>query len=154
MGRRNNSSGSPPWALARKRQPQFAPSKMASASSICVISSTAIHWGFMLRRRNAMLSRLFAPDSTSHAPTSNLDAPSQQEAISYRSSAMETRNFRERFRTRSRSSVVFPPPGGDTINTDPRPSFSSSSSEIPRHSFPTRIFSDEIFRIEEISPSR
>ena len=93
----------------------------ARGSASAVISSTAMTWGFMARRAIGMPRALGQASSTSvRGPTSIWGLPRTITATSPRSSMRETRRPdlpvppEERHRTRSRSSVVLPPPGGDS----------------------------------------
>ena len=106
--------------MARSDTPQYAALRQAPASSGSDISSIAMSSGDMQRRR-IMAARDFGQsDSTSvRSPISNPQLPADSAAISPRSSQRPTRiPPSESVRTISRSSVVFPPPGGERINVE------------------------------------
>ena len=106
--------------MARSDTPQYAALRQAPASSGSDISSIAMSSGDMQRRR-IMAARAFGQsDSTSvRSPISNPQLPADSAAISPRSSQRPTRiPPSESVRTISRSSVVFPPPGGERINVE------------------------------------
>ena len=104
------------------QQPYTAARDMAFTSSGTVISSTAMTWGFMARSTRGMPRALGQASSTSvRGPTSIWGLPRYITATSPRSSMMATRRGpygstpSDSRRTRSRSRVVLPPPGGDKI---------------------------------------
>ena len=107
--------------VASSPTPHPAACMAARRSASAVISSTAMTWGFMARRAMGMPRALGQASSTSvRGPTSIWGLPRTITATSPRSSIRETRRPglpvppEERHRTRSRSSVVLPPPGGDS----------------------------------------
>ena len=105
--------------VAKSPTPQPTAVVMARISSRAVISSTAMIWGFMARSTMGMPRALGQASSTSvRLPTSIWGSPRCITATSPRSSIRATRcrgtpQPSERMRTRSRSSVVLPPPGGE-----------------------------------------
>ena len=120
-----------------------------------VISSTAMICGFIARRSIGIASAFGQPSSTSVcAPTSICACPPVITATSLRSSIKATRCAGkvsppvERSRTRSRRSVVFPPPGGERIsvlqNPPPRKSRGAISRAIPFRSQEMRSAAEEI----------
>ena len=127
---------------------------MACRSSRTVISSTAMIWGFMALRAMGIASALGQPSSTSvRGPTSIWGWPRYITATSPRSSTSVIRwggipSPQDSWRTRSRRSVVLPPPGGDSSSVlrkrPSRNSFGAISRAIPRCSREMRITAEEI----------
>ena len=158
--RRRHSSSSPPaCAVASSRTPQLAAADAAARSASAVISSIASTCGDIARSRSSAPSPFGAPVSTSvHGPTSNCSTPPHTPATSPRSSASATRTPRsDRLRTISRSSVVFPAPGGDNSSVSAKPPSSSLGSTIPAHpgtARGTRMHTDVSRRMPHTAPSR
>ena len=94
----------------------------ARRSASAVISSTAMTWGFMARRAMGMPRALGQASSTSvRGPTSIWGLPRYHHchlSPLIDKGDPQTRPWpvppEERHRTKSRSSVVLPPPGGDS----------------------------------------
>ena len=158
MQRRNTLASSP--------TPQFAARHIARISSSAVISSTAMTCGFMPRSTIGMPTAFGQSESTSvWLPSSICARPLQHTASSQRSSMTATRSARcsaspsDSTRMRSRSSVVFPPPGGERMSVlKNRPSALKSCGAMslpsPMCSHTMRSASDEMsFRLLT-SPSR
>ena len=146
--------------LASRPTPQFAARHIARISSAAVISSTAMTCGFIPRSTIGIPSAFGQSESTSvWLPSSICGRPLQHTAISPRSSMTATRSARcslspsDSTRMRSRSSVVFPPPGGERMSVlKSRPFSSKSCGAIllpsPTSSHTMRSDSDEIsFRL-------
>ena len=120
--------------MASRVTPQLAAVHTAATSSGMATSSRAIAWGDMARSSIGTARALGQPSSTSvRQPTSSWGRPRWTAASSPRSSTRATRQGGASSvpwlssRTRSRSSVVFPPPGGlSTSVLRGRPSSSSS----------------------------
>ena len=147
---------------------------MASRSWRRVISSTAMTCGFMARSTMGMPMALGQPSSTSvRLPTSICGTPPHMTATSPRSSSNATRRTghpspSEMQRTRSRSSVVFPPPGGesssvlknrpprnkDGANVRPMPVFSRPIRSTAEESCRMPVFSSPLMTAVPHSPSR
>ena len=140
--------------VAKSDTPQPAAWAMDCRSSRTVISSTAMIWGFMARRTMGMAWAFGQPSSTSvRGPTSIWGWPRYMTATSPRSSTRVIRwggtpSPPDICRTRSRSKVVLPPPGGDSSKVlRKRPSRNSRgamSQAMPRCSREIRITAEEI----------
>ena len=137
---------------------------MASTSSIWVISSMAMTCGFMPRSRMDTAAALPHPSRMSVCrPTYIWGAPCHMAAISPRSSATARRNGgaatpSDSPRTRSRSKVVFPAPGGAKISVfcsrSPSISWGSRASACPTTGRAMRTDREEISRKVATFPSR
>ena len=152
--------------MAIIRHPQFTAYRIACTSSSLPISSTATTPGLMLRISIIIPCDFIQPSSTSVLiPTSFCGTPILHAAISLRSSAIPTvipacpMKPSEIFLTISRSRVVFPQHGADTINvlyiSLPVLSYNLSMiiSEQPRIWCAILIFTAQIFRIVFIEPA-
>ena len=121
-------------------------------------------WGFMARSTMGMPAALGQPSSTSvRGPTSIWGTPRQVTATSPRSSTRATRRGgqpspAERQRTRSRKSVVLPPPGGESSSVLWKVSRSkrldTKAAAMPRHSRPMRTDTALRSRRPVTTPSR
>lgn len=115
----------------------------------------------MARSTMGMPSALGQPSSTSvRLPTSIWGMPPHMTATSPRSSRSATRRSgqpspSERQRTRSRSSVVFPPPGGESSSVlENRPFLKSAGTSVrpmPVFSRPIRSTAEESCRMPVFS---
>lgn len=123
----------------RRRQKRNARSpaaiRIASMSSGALISSNASTSGRMARS-SIMQQAAFCPPvmMSVFAPTSNCGVRFCTAAISPRSSISEMRSpWSDSRRTHSRSSVVFPPPGGERMSVLQKPSFISCGTSASAH---------------------
>ena len=133
--------------------PQLAICLTAARSSGCVISSTAIHCGFMLRSSISIPSLFGQLESTSvHGPRSNCGIPRTAPASSSRSSTTATRcPAAESVRIQLRRSVVFPYPGAPASRHESH-RYGSRLSGGWKISCGMRIAIDETSRIPVTQP--
>ena len=118
LPRRRASANPAACAVAISSAPHLRASSSAAASAASPISSTASSCGAHDRINIGRASAFGQPSITSvRGPTSICGDPSQQAAISQRSSATATfQPDSDAIRIRSRSRVVLPMPGGERIN--------------------------------------